>query len=57
MLAFYVAYCHTSKLEAFLAGLHVRPVYVGTVYDPTFGDDSRNFLAVRPASHAPTIAA
>jgi len=34
------------KLEAFLAGLQIRPVYIGTAYDPTFGDDSRNFLAV-----------
>jgi acyl-CoA thioesterase I len=39
------------KLEAFLVGLRVRPVYLGTVYDPTFGDDSRNFLGV-PASIA-----
>ncbi|RST55335.1 SGNH/GDSL hydrolase family protein [Variovorax sp. MHTC-1] len=39
------------KLDAFLVSLPVRPVYVGTVYDPTFGDDSRNFLPV-PASIA-----
>ncbi|SEO83292.1 SGNH/GDSL hydrolase family protein [Nitrosovibrio sp. Nv6] len=35
-----------QQLEAFLHTLPVRPVLLGTVYDPTFGDDSRNFLAV-----------
>jgi acyl-CoA thioesterase I len=35
-----------SKLEKFLSGLRLGPVLVGTVYDPTFGDDSRNFLGV-----------
>jgi len=39
------------KLDAFLVSLRVRPVYLGAVYDPTFGDDSRNFLGV-PASIA-----
>lgn len=39
------------KLDAFLVSLPVRPIYLGTVYDPTFGDDSRNFLGV-PASIA-----
>lgn len=33
------------QLDAFLQALPVRPVLLGTVYDPTFGDDSRNFLA------------
>jgi lysophospholipase L1-like esterase len=33
-------------LDAFLQGLPIRPVLLGTVYDPTFGDDSRNFLGV-----------
>src|SRR4051794_15731491 len=33
-------------LDAFLAALPIRPVLLGTVYDPTFGDDSRNFLGV-----------
>ena len=33
-------------LDAFLAALPIRPVFLGTVYDPTFGDDSRNFLGV-----------
>jgi lysophospholipase L1-like esterase len=34
------------KLQAFVKALPVRPLLVGTVYDPTFGDDSRNFLGV-----------
>lgn len=34
------------KLDAFVLALRVRPLLVGTVYDPTFGDDSRNFLGV-----------
>jgi acyl-CoA thioesterase-1 len=34
------------RLDAFLRELPVRPVLLGTVYDPTFGDDSRNFLGV-----------
>lgn len=33
-------------LRAFVRALPVRPLFVGTVYDPTFGDDSRNFLGV-----------
>lgn len=33
-------------LDAFLRALPVRPVLLGTVFDPTFGDDSRNFLSV-----------
>jgi acyl-CoA thioesterase-1 len=33
-------------LERFLRDLPIRPVLMGTVYDPTFGDDSRNFLGV-----------
>jgi acyl-CoA thioesterase-1 len=33
-------------LAAFVRALPVRPLLVGTVYDPTFGDDSRNFLGV-----------
>jgi hypothetical protein len=35
-----------QQLDAFLHALPVRPVLLGTVYDPTFGDDSRNFLGV-----------
>lgn len=38
------------KLLAFLARLPARSVLVGTVYDPTFGDDSRNFLGVPAAT-------
>lgn len=33
-------------LERFLSSLPVRPVILGTVYDPTFNDDARNFLGV-----------
>lgn len=35
-----------QRLDAFLHALPIRPVLLGTVYDPTSGDDSRNFLAV-----------
>jgi acyl-CoA thioesterase I len=35
-------------LDAFLASLPIRPVYLGNVYDPTFGDDTRNFLGIDP---------
>jgi lysophospholipase L1-like esterase len=35
-----------SVLDAFLRSLPIRPVLLGTVYDPTFGDDARNFLGV-----------
>jgi acyl-CoA thioesterase I len=34
------------KLQVFLAQLSIRPVFIGNVYDPTFGDDTRNFLGV-----------
>lgn len=37
-----------TALERFLRGLPIRPVLLGTVYDPTFGDDARNFLGVSP---------
>jgi acyl-CoA thioesterase I len=37
-----------ARLDAFLTSLPVRPVLLGTVYDPTFGDDARNFLGVDP---------
>jgi len=37
-----------SELERFLARLPIRPVLLGNVYDPTFGDDARNFLGVDP---------
>src|SRR4051794_35015748 len=35
-----------ATLERFLRALPVRPVVLATVYDPTFGDDTRNFLGV-----------
>jgi acyl-CoA thioesterase I len=38
-----------ATLEAFLRDLPIRPVVLGNVYDPTFGDDARNFLPVEPA--------
>ena len=39
-----------AALDAFLDALPVRPVLVGNVYDPTFGDDRNNFLGVDPAT-------
>ncbi|MDB5890870.1 MAG: hypothetical protein JWP47_1701 [Polaromonas sp.] len=42
-----------QRLHAFLKSLPVRPVLMATVYDPTFGDDARNFLGV-PAALART---
>lgn len=38
-----------AALEAFLRALPIRQVLIGTVYDPTFGDDRRNFLRAEPA--------
>jgi acyl-CoA thioesterase-1 len=38
-----------AALDRFLRRLPIRPVLVGNVYDPTFGDDSRNFLPVDPS--------
>jgi acyl-CoA thioesterase-1 len=38
-----------AALNGFLASLPIRPVLVGNVYDPTFGDDARNFLGIDPA--------
>ena len=37
-----------QALEAFLKQLPIRPVLVGNVYDPSFGDDNQNFLGVDP---------
>ena len=37
-------------LDDFLRQLPIRPVLLGNVYDPSFGDDSRNFLGVDPAT-------
>lgn len=38
-----------QALDAFVQTLPIRPVLLGNVYDPTFGDDRRNFLGVEPA--------
>jgi len=38
-----------AELDAFVHALPIRPVLLGNVYDPTFGDDARNFLGVDPA--------
>ena len=37
-----------QALDAFLRDLPIRPVLLGNVYDPTFGDDRFNFLDVDP---------
>ena len=37
-----------ASLRAFLERLPIRPVLVGNVYDPSFGDDRRNFLGIEP---------
>jgi len=37
-----------DALDLFVQRLPIRPVLLGTVYDPTFGDDRRNFLGVDP---------
>jgi lysophospholipase L1-like esterase len=37
------------ELEAFVHALPIRPVLLGNVYDPTFGNDELNFLNVDPA--------
>lgn len=38
-----------AALDAFVRDLDIRPVLIGNVYDPTFGDDSRDFTGVDPA--------
>jgi acyl-CoA thioesterase-1 len=38
-----------EALESFLQSLPIRPVFLGNVYDPTFGDDSFNFLDIEPS--------
>jgi acyl-CoA thioesterase-1 len=38
----------TQVLDAWLRDLPIRPVLIGNVYDPTFGDDRNNFLGVEP---------
>jgi predicted esterase len=37
-----------AALDAFLRDLPARPVLLGNVYDPTFGDDTLNFTGVDP---------
>ncbi|HEX9989491.1 MAG TPA: SGNH/GDSL hydrolase family protein [Chloroflexia bacterium] len=37
-----------QALDSFVRSLPVRPVFLGNVYDPSFGDDSNNFLGVDP---------
>jgi hypothetical protein len=45
-----------AALDAFLLDRPIRPVLIGTVYDPSFGDNQRDFLGVDPtiarANHA-----
>jgi len=36
-------------LERFVRDLPIRPVLIGNVYDPSLGDDTRNFLGVEPS--------
>jgi lysophospholipase L1-like esterase len=36
-------------VASFLDRLPIRPVLIGNVYDPTFGDDARNTLGLKPA--------
>ena len=38
-----------KALENFFQSLPIRPVFLGNVYDPTFGDDSFNFLDIEPS--------
>lgn len=38
-----------NTLDTFVQQLPIRPVLLGNVYDPTLGDDSRNFLGVESA--------
>ena len=38
-----------AALEDLLRRLPIRPVLLGNVYDPSLGDDARNFLGVDPA--------
>jgi acyl-CoA thioesterase I len=38
-----------NALNTFVQQLPVRPVLLGSVYDPSLGDDKRNFVGVDPA--------
>jgi acyl-CoA thioesterase I len=39
----------SRRLDLFLQVLPIRPVLIGTVYDPTFGNDALNVFGVDPA--------
>jgi len=39
----------TRAFDDWLRALPIRPVLIGNVYDPTFGDDRNNFIGVDPA--------
>jgi acyl-CoA thioesterase-1 len=38
-----------AALDAFAGGLPIRPLLIGNVYDPTFGDDALDFTGIEPA--------
>ncbi|MEP0818339.1 MULTISPECIES: SGNH/GDSL hydrolase family protein [Trichocoleus] len=38
-----------NDLDTFVQQLPIRPILLGNVYDPTLGDDQRNFSGVDPA--------
>jgi acyl-CoA thioesterase I len=38
-----------NALDTFVQQLPIRPVLLGNVYDPTLGDDQRNFVGIDPA--------
>lgn len=38
-----------TVLDDFLRRLPIRPIFLGNVYDPSLGDDARNFLGIPPA--------
>ena len=38
-----------QALDRFLRALPIRPVLIGNVYDPTFGDDANDFTGIDPA--------
>jgi acyl-CoA thioesterase I len=38
-----------EELDQVLRAAPVHPLLIATVYDPTFGDDSRNFLGIDPS--------
>jgi lysophospholipase L1-like esterase len=37
-----------ERLDRFLRDLRIRPVLIGNVYDPTIGNDARNFTGIDP---------